>query len=219
MNLTFFCNIKFLSNLIIGRIDADAECIPKECENCEFDCKSDWETNTWKCYCPAGYTFLDNENECIPNNEIIALAQKLKCQIKNKSTPETPRPFIVDGNCRCTDGYKLDENKTCHIDLGYYTQKLNCGHLGAEIKQDDSRPGCKCLDGQRYDKKSRKCLNECDQKYIDACTARDAEKCQFIDGQAKCICSQDKQMFTFKDPKDWTCKPKCELLDSNNRFV
>ncbi|KAI2804110.1 hypothetical protein BLOT_008256 [Blomia tropicalis] len=129
------CSDKFFNQF--GRIDADAECIPKECENCEFGCKSDWETNTWKCYCPAGYTFLDNENECIPNNEIIALAQKLKCPITNKSTPETPRPFIVDKNCRCTDGYKLDENKTCHIDLGYYTQKLNCGHLGAEIKQDD----------------------------------------------------------------------------------
>jgi len=103
-----------------------------------------------------------------------------------------------------------NNSKTCEVDQKL-AQLFECTNL--ELKRDNL-PGCVCAEGQKFNARTRKCLEECDEVFEKNCERRNARECKFENRQAKCLCKQEDIPFT-NDPRDnsnWTCVHKCEEL-------
>lgn len=105
--------------------------------------------------------------------------------------------------------------------------RLDCKH--GVIMQADSLPGCKCLEGQKFDTTLRQCVNECTEEATKQCTDRKAT-CYFDGTAPLCKCSPGEHPFyenstetgTLKTTDSWSCLAACDRsfeLEVNNTNV
>lgn len=190
---------------------ANAKCKPAQCKSCEQICKLNSETKVYSCECKDENMYTLEGDKCILKDG------KQDSQCKGNQTEKWiskgyPAAFLFGSSCTCPENFSWNnQKKICEISskVGSF---LSCSKV--ELKSEDHAPGCVCLNGQKFDLSSRKCLSQCDEEYDKKCKERDSF-CVVSNNKVQCKCKPGFVAFG-DDPKNANksiCLDKCTLFN------